>query len=1285
MPPAADLPRWITTLCPLLLFLLLALFAVSIPSTSASPVYTIPSWTFGPSPRNGTLMQVINQTVFAASLPTVDYASLPVIRYVGTVSLTGSSSEYGPQFLDTIYPFWTDLINLRGGITIAGQQFLVQMTVSDDQSSPSLMQYLYSQWLADPANLIFMAPLDDVMQKAINPMMVASNRTWFNMLNGDPTDFIPQYPYMLTPANTKDTIPIPPMTIVNSKAQLYHQQVSDATKYDSSTMTSPYGIASLCVYIHEDSFPLVISMGITEWINAENARRQALGVTGMDLVRIVANATWNLSPSAVDVDLYASTLDQCPDEVDMMVIGSETTTAECSAIAEALATTLLRPRAAWTSCTWPSYNTSNAEMVRTWSGWMGHTNPPARPSTTPGATFSNIGQMAQAWALYTGTPAAFLSELFVSNFDVLNAAFINAASSSIDDLRVSWLDLSQHHYYTWVGRNISIDIRTGVNTAAVVLPTQINASGIYSITDYHQLHYPAPWPWSRIIIGGALTSSQSSLGVLVGVFLAVLGCWVAQIVLEQAVFVRRQNGYYHLWLGVVTLTLGGAGLWCSLLMQSSALSTSVEGATQDISFSMSIALLALLPALLLTFVSLMVMMQDVAVKETYSSKGGNQAAYAAREQRRQQQEEKRKKAALSHHEHLRHLGRSVSINVVVGALLFASSIVLTRVTLLYIWIQDANWTPSAAGWVVSIIGHVVLTGPAVLIFYHGIRWRVPAVVMQSAAIVLDWQVNVANLAFTLAAAPQSSPQPLYNVANISDAAVQLVAGIIALVVCIAFVGLQFSRMQLSRNGLAVLVASMENVIVKQRATIAVEQQRCTDMQGQIDQLIRIIECINIVTPINKQYAFALAINACHSSALRNCEFKLLEGVEVMTKSPITSTRPTVVMSTIISGSPTNIIRMSTPIKNLQQLDLHAELAAATSPNKGTSLTPTRFNNTTTPSPAPSRGRWIGQTDLGSANSNMPGSSTSTTVTSETDNESITNRTTLSLAHAVVRSSISLRCIQNNSGIDEEPTNPVMRNGVGSNGAGIVSLGSTNTKGDNEAEYSVSTSAHGSLTAQSAASVLDHAARVKAFEADVLAMLGKLSSSTDFDDDFPARGEGIHAVVQPTLVQLLHHPVCVEVVKAELAQVHSVENAIFYLHVIRYRKIVNDDLRSHLARYIHATFVAEGSEQQINISTRQRDAIAYTLEQKVGSHAPPMLFAEAEREVLILMETNVFKKLTQSPAYRFCQWIIQSVAIRQALSGASGKSAGSVNDRKSSRQPGGEEASTMSATHTSVPR
>jgi hypothetical protein len=139
-----------------------------------------------------------------------------------------------------------------------------------------------------------------------------------------------------------------------------------------------------------------------------------------------------------------------------------------------------------------------------------------------------------------------------------------------------------------------------------------------------------------------------------------------------------------------------------------------------------------------------------------------------------------------------------------------------------------------------------------------------------------------------------------------------------------------------------------------------------------------------------------------------------------------------------------------------------------------------------------------------------------------------------------------------------------------------------------------------------------------------------------------------SLVQPSLAQLLQHPVCVEVIKAELALIHSVENVMFYQHAVRYRKVVNDVLRAQLARHIHRTFIAEGSEQQINISTRHRDVIGATLSQKGGTHCPALLFAEAEREVLMLMETNVMKKLVHNTSYRLCQWLMTTIDLPLAL-------------------------------------
>jgi hypothetical protein len=181
------------------------LFCLSILCTqihAQSSVYSPKTRTIGPGFANADKVQQINQTYYGGRLPTLN-TSLPLIRLVGTLSMTGQFDKYGKQFWYQLYPFWVDMINMQGGIQAFGKQYNVQMIIADDQSSLDFAEYLYTNWLADPTIDIFQMPHDDIMYKFLTPLMMKSNRTWYNIVNGDPANFVGHYPYILTPANTK--------------------------------------------------------------------------------------------------------------------------------------------------------------------------------------------------------------------------------------------------------------------------------------------------------------------------------------------------------------------------------------------------------------------------------------------------------------------------------------------------------------------------------------------------------------------------------------------------------------------------------------------------------------------------------------------------------------------------------------------------------------------------------------------------------------------------------------------------------------------------------------------------------------------------------------------------------------------------------------------------------------------------------------------------------------------------------------------------------------------------
>ena len=179
-------------------------------------------------------------------------------------------------------------------------------------------------------------------------------------------------------------------------------------------------------------------------------------------------------------------------------------------------------------------------------------------------------------------------------------------------------------------------------------------------------------------------------------------------------------------------------------------------------------------------------------------------------------------------------------------------------TLFQNWVRQATVTTSPAAWAVTVLVEAVLLVPALLMYFHALKWRTVAVFMLSGAVIIDWQVQISLVEVRICSSCANEPVSALPLSLLSSTAVQLIIGIITAVTCFGFIGLQFSRMQLSRNGLSVLVASLENVINKQKVALRDEQQSSSYLRMQTDELVRIIEAINIVRPIPKEYAWALA-------------------------------------------------------------------------------------------------------------------------------------------------------------------------------------------------------------------------------------------------------------------------------------------------------------------------------------------------------------------------------------------------------------------------------------------
>ena len=1312
-----------------MLAFVLAVVPLCAHSQAMPPVnYTIPATTYGPAFTAPAMIAHLNTTYYGSSLPSLDL-SWPVIRMAGVITLSGQYNTYA-TFMPQVYSFMVDMINAKGGVVVDGVPHLLSITWASDDSSTPLLLHLYQQWMNDPQYSIFLAPSQDPQLVALNSLILGSNRTFFNLLASDLNDFTARYPYVFTLLTSRDQVPVPSVAALNQIAQQYHSDVKDGLKqlgYEGQT-TSEWGIQNMCMYVHQDSAQVLSCGGIRAWVNATNVQRAAAGATADELIVIEQDVLWNIASTGVDQNLYTATMNLCPDHVDVLVVCGQTSNPDAAAVAAALAATHLRPKAAFTTSTMPAYTVSNATMALQWTGWTSLGSFPAKPASLPGPpTWSTLSTFSRDWATYFNVSVSSLSTitvLYPSAFEIVKAALNVTQSLSSDDLRTAFLSLEGNTYL----RDVRFNNLTGINGASIAALAQVQLqSGLTVPSNVSMIVYPYNWPWTRVQVGDKLLVSQTATNIIIGWVLVMLGCWVAQIIVEQAVFVRRRGGWYKLWLGLVSISLGGAGVWCSQWTMSSAVSLTKPGDSSPLpmSFSLDMAILAVLEAVILTWCGLYVLMRDVEDNSTEAVGKHNSTAHIARQINKEQRADKRKRAALSHRAHFYHLKDCMSRNVVGGSILIAFAIGMSRVTLWYNWSVQATLVSAAAGWIVSVIVAIVLLLPALLMYFHALKLRTLAVFALAGVVIIDWQVHVYTMTFMYALDVYGTPSDLYTVL-LSSTAVSIITGIITAVTCFGFIGLQFSRMQLSRNGLSVLVASLENVINKQKAALTEEQHQSGHLRLQADELVRMLEAINIVRPIPKEYAWALA--SCSNTSTFRQQVEHCTTQQPMDKlaapttthsTPIVAARSPLTVNgslasrsnnggtgSVTAGKATAIIALlqkdtdSSSIDDEQPSERDQPMPLASPPrsmNASPLLGAATIASTTvsqlSPSPTGSRASSVASDNpvlsVNSSALKVGWTETSTVAkrlsTGDSGEEVEAGSETVVTELRKGRGSI-VSTRSSHATCEVAPLSPPGRSAISPShsmaSAKTVTRDSMprqshagqDTRADIEPSKT-STSAN-SLSVSAQATQIDHHSRCKQFESDLCHLLHQQAqhatvaalehphvadnSRASVSISIAGKGRGNQPSAddleftmttalknKPTLVELLAHPVCVELVKDELERIHSVENLVFYLHAVRYRRLQSAKARRMLATLIFDTFIAEGSSQQINISTRQRDTIQAQLKKRGDDVATPQLLREAEREVALLMETNIMKAFTATSSYRLCTLVIAAIDVDKA--------------------------------------
>ena len=820
--------------------LLLVVVSAARPAQAAlSPL--IPYTTLGPG--------VVSEGGVAALLANYNASYVPYNASYPTVALGLSLPLVANSVVEGAAPFlafMVDLTNFRGGVSVLGEQHYLSVTYTTDGNSPELCAIVYDDLIQSGDFTMLFAPAGDALLQAVSPMLNGSGVTLFSGVNSNPVDFADEYPNIFSIINTADATFIAAMDQINTAAQAWAAQGGKG---------SAYGITTVCFFTEQETLLLDAAKGVRSWIQTENARR-----AGHDPIVTVVDTAWNMSATMSYLD-YAAVLPLCPDGTDVMMLQGAIDSG--TAVAEALASSQLRPKAVIGLNPLIQLDQIDAAQLLKAAGWIlpqAVTPAPYASLASLGGVFDNVYDAIfayQYWQVGAGLSEAVASTYsYAAMWNVMSAALARTSNLTAQALREAVLALNNQ---TSLGGVVLFSNLTGVNLGPGGTALQVSLSGVLAPYGTYAVSYPVDWPWRLPTAGDALSLTQTVSPLLIALVVTALGTWVAEIIVEQAIFTRRQGSrLWWAWLAAVAGSLGGASVWCSMVMQSSAINTTLPGQSDPlpIRWSLRVLLLALLPALLLTFGGLLLHMSAIAIEDDDTGRSQlSIAAHGLRLKRREQM----KQAALSHRQHLFHLLRAVTWRSVSGGALIAGAVVVTRATLWSVWEQDARSAPLPTAWVGSFVVDLLFIPVSTHMFFHALRWRIPAVFLFTAAVMNDWQFSLNSLQFTYAPGGYSSIIPASP--SLTSAAVLILSGVLAAFVSFLFVGLQFSAMKLSRNDLTVLVISLTALVSRLRARVAEDTRLLAQHRRGANVLAAALNAVTLISALPQEYAVPLFLHS----------------------------------------------------------------------------------------------------------------------------------------------------------------------------------------------------------------------------------------------------------------------------------------------------------------------------------------------------------------------------------------------------------------------------------------
>ena len=1153
----------------------------------------IPYSFLGPEPVSTGGMYALRASYNQSYVPWNE--SYPTVNIGLSLSLLGTVREEGwTDFLAML----VDVTNFRGGVRMNGVPHYVRLTYSVDDGSPHLTRLIYSDMFNSGNYSAYIAPQTDTLLQALLPLLPNSNATVVSTYNPDPADFS-GYDNLFGLLPPDDLLFSVSLTDINEKAQ---QSVAAGGE------GSVHGLRTICQFAVNESLPQARAEGVRQWVQSENKRRN-----GTDPVTLLVDTLW--ARTALDYSNYTAALAACPDNVDVMVLLSSDSDGLDSVLA--LQASELRPKAVIGLVEDRTIDSDDPTQLATAAGWIIPVGVLLGTASIYdiGGVFTDVYDVAYAntvWRAGAGladvlqNPYAYV---YATSFTVCTAALTVASSVEPEDMRAAMLSLNGQ---TTVFSGIEFDNNTGFNTRLVPVVLQALPSGTSVAGNSSVLLYPYDWPWRRPANGELLEVHNSVNQVLIAVVISVLGAWVALIIAEQSIFLKRQGSrYWPLWLFLVAVALGGVAIWCTQVMTASALQTLLPGSDEplNMTYSADAVILALVPGVLLTYVGLLVLMGDVTSGHRSSSTTSSgqplvtasdaRAARSAEYELTTRKAREKHAASLSTLLHLQHLRNSVTWRVLLGGFIVSVAMYETRVVVLYMWVQPAEWSAASYLWVLLWPFDAFFTVLSCLLVFHALRTRYVGAFLFAATVLSDWFIVLEGLTFRYQTTGEPLPAALLT-ANVSYTTISLVSGIIAACICFIFVGLQFSRMQLSRNGLSLLAASMQANIARLQDKLKLSEDSNGQLKLQLSAICKQVAHTTMNTPISTHYAYCMA----QATTLESYQSMW----QVLSSSPAVS-KPAV--ASAASGRMTK----HTP-----------SVSSESSPTNQSRALPTASNETTVNNRPPLRFPSITMTPTRSASvAPLPPLPMlrlrgSTTVADDTE------RT----PHGGAEPSRSAAAAESSPGITSRAPLTANRrrklsiSGTSVNGGDTTSRSKRAQPSRNNRSYE-----------EQLAALLDQSSPFESEETPQASLSPGGQNKASISMLASANTAG-----NAGLSTLLQHPACVAVIKGELQAIHSVENLIFYLHAQRYRQLQSAKLRKTVATAMYETFVREGAEQQININARQRDGIGFCVTKRGDDSCANSLFDEAQREVMQLMETNMLG----SKAERQCAWLMAQMPL-----------------------------------------